>query len=124
MKAQRPGSSSAQQAAVQQRLLQAEEEVHAAAAAAQHATQQLQLMAAEKEQVQQELQAIRQQLETLPVAQQQADLHNKLMVRCTACCVSSAATGRLMRYGTLLLRRLVPWCCKLFLLLMLSSCCP
>ncbi|WIA41294.1 hypothetical protein OEZ86_004897 [Tetradesmus obliquus] len=79
MKAQRPGSSSAQQAAVQQRLLQAEEEVHAAAAAAQHATQQLQLMAAEKEQVQQELQAIRQQLETLPVAQQQADLHNKLM---------------------------------------------
>jgi DNA repair exonuclease SbcCD ATPase subunit len=95
VKAQRPGSSCSQQAAMQQRLQQAEQEVHAAAAAAQQAAQQLQGMVAEKEKVQQELQAIRQQLEGAPMAQQHADLYNKLMVGSTAACCSLLSPWRL-----------------------------
>ncbi|KAF6255807.1 hypothetical protein COO60DRAFT_1462001 [Scenedesmus sp. NREL 46B-D3] len=79
VKAQRPGSSHSQRVTMQQRLQQAEQEVQHAAAAAQQASQQLELVVAEKEKVQLELQAIRQQLETAPMAKQQADLYNKLM---------------------------------------------
>lgn len=79
VKSQRPGSHP-QQAALPQMLQHAEQEVHAAAAAAQQASQKLELVLEEKEKVQQELQAIKQQLEKAPLGQQHAELYHKLVV--------------------------------------------
>lgn len=79
----------AQQKEMHRRLLQAEQDVQTAAAAAQEATRKLQLVLAEKDKVQQELQDIKQQLEDLPVAQQHADLYNKLAVGSLLWCHSS-----------------------------------
>lgn len=81
MKSQAPGSTQSQHTAMQQRLTAAEEQVQEAAAAARDATARLQALQDEKEEVQGELAALRQQLEAQPnAAAQHAELYEKLLV--------------------------------------------
>eukprot|EP00775_Hariotina_reticulata_P002474 gene2474-2777_t len=80
MKAKQPGRSRAQQVHMQERLLRAEQEVEAAAAAAKLASDRLQLVLEEKDNIQEELRAIRQQLEATPQhGQQHGDLYKQLV---------------------------------------------
>lgn len=81
MKSQAPGSTQSQHTATQQRLTAAEQQVRDAAAAAQEATANLQAVLQEKEEVQSELAALRQQMEAQPnAAAQHAELYTKLLV--------------------------------------------
>lgn len=82
MKSQAPASTHSQHSAMQQRLSAAEQQVQEAAAAAQEATKKLQAVLQAKEEVQEELAALRQQLEAHPnAAAQHAELYTKLLVR-------------------------------------------
>jgi len=101
VKAQAPASTHSQQSAMQLRLSAAEQQVQEAAAAAQEATQKLQAVLHEKEEVQAELAALRQQLEAQPAAAaQHAELYTRLLVSAWLdCCI--AATCRVLTTFTL-----------------------
>lgn len=80
---------------MQQRLTAAEQQVQEAAAAAREATEKLQALQQEKDEVQGELAALRQQIEAQPnAAAQHAELYKKLLVSlgftadtgCCCCC--------------------------------------
>lgn len=92
VKAARPSSSSSdgRDGQVQQQLQAAERQVVDAAAAAREASEQLQLVLREKQQVQTELADVKRQLEEQPPGRQQqhAELHLRLVVSVPArmCC--------------------------------------
>ena len=69
LKAQCPGTTQSQRAALRQRLSHAEQQVAVAAEAARLASDNLGAVLAERECVQQELQAIRQQLQAQPLVE-------------------------------------------------------
>jgi hypothetical protein len=77
LKEQAPGTTRSQRAALKQRLSHAEQQVAVAAEAARLASANLGTVLAERECVQAELAAVRQQLQAQP---QHAELHAKLAV--------------------------------------------